>query len=48
MTYSDLSYPAKKQAELAVLAIVGSEKEMQIAIDNDYFEFDMDGNILTD
>lgn len=48
MTYSDLSYPAQKQAELAVLAIVGSEKEMQIAIDNNVFEFDMDGNILTD
>ncbi len=48
MIYSDLSYPAQKQAELSVLAIVGTEKEMRIAIENDYFEFDMDGNILTD
>ena len=48
MRFEDLNYPAKKQAELSVLAIVGSEKEMIIAIENDYFEFDMDGNILTD
>ena len=48
MCFNDLSYPAKKQAELSVLAIVGTEKEMRIAIENDYFEFDMDGNVLTD
>lgn len=46
MLYNELSYTAKKTAERNVFDRTGSDKETAELIANDYFTFDMDGEII--
>jgi hypothetical protein len=47
MLYTDLNYTAQKNAELNILARCNNdERQMNELIETDYFQFDMDGEII--